>query len=567
MSTFPYRGKTWFYRLVSKKNPMYKGRKKRSLALMDRFPREQLTDQLVVRMTTADGQFLYTLFDNYVDFYNYSLQLPPEHRRFYEVALGERSQKPHFDLDITLPSKNAPIQEHISSDQSIPDINPETLVSDLIDCAYQLLYPYNVRLSLESDVLIYTSHGQTEKNGKLFEKQSYHIIFNNYCHGSNVEAKAFYDKVMLKLKVIYPNLPPEWVDPKVYSPTQNFRMIGSTKQNCYRPKIFCPRWKFRGQDVIYQYKEKGIDEHHQALIEVSDSLLGHCAGCQMLPNFAPKIERGLYVGGSKLDDIPEAVAKAALQLLAAAIGKGVRDRDFPFELLSVAGPVASLKRLLPTMCSMCERVHEAENPYLLVLPSRKVYFYCRRNDEKRLFIGLLQETWSTNKKGADGDEQQLRLLEDANLVVPHHDANFHASIISAYLKSESALRENRGDVPSQSQLESETTSRTETIIPTNDLSAPDSTLSERSTSNPAEITYEPPTHSDATITLPNVTLNSSSTLHSSNTSSPVEALLCLNSCYVKAPPQLKYNNQLNLPVELQQHHTNSMITQMLSEPW
>ena len=58
-----------------------------------------------------------------------------------------------------------------------------------------------------------------------------------------------------------------------------------------------------------------------------------------------------------------------------------------------------LKRIKPSRCKICCRVHEHENPYLLIIgDERKVYFQCRRAPEDRkLLLGKLKPD-STNVK-------------------------------------------------------------------------------------------------------------------------------------------------------------------------
>ncbi len=422
MSSFAYKGRVWYYRLVSKTNQLTNGKKKKSIALMDKYPRDMIEDRLLIRMTKADGTFLYTIFENYIDFNTYQEQMQPQYRRFYEIVRGECLQKPHFDLDISL--------EQNEKGEIINDIDSDALVSDLIDCAYKLLYPYNIVLSLEKDILVYTSHG-IGKNGSY--KKSYHIIINNYCHNNNVEAKGFYNEVMKKLKVLHPNIPDGWIDPMVYSTTQNFRILGSSKLDANRPKIFSSSWNFRGEDVTFIPSEVATSDTHKNLLELSDSLISHCSDCRLLPNFGPKIDpNSMFASGKRYDDIPSAIAQAALALLANMIGIDVKSHKFPFEFNEITGLIVTLKRLMPTFCSMCDKTHEAEHPYLLVYPNKKVYYYCRRSKDKRIMVGMLKDTWQTGKNG----EKSLKMLEDENLVIPHHNDKFHDSIMASYLESE-----------------------------------------------------------------------------------------------------------------------------------
>ena len=48
-----------------------------------------------------------------------------------------------------------------------------------------------------------------------------------------------------------------------------------------------------------------------------------------------------------------------------------------------------LRRLNPTYCEICERIHESENPFLTVVGDfRNVTFYCRRNEIKEKKEGI-----------------------------------------------------------------------------------------------------------------------------------------------------------------------------------
>lgn len=82
---------------------------------------------------------------------------------------------------------------------------------------------------------------------------------------------------------------------------------------------------------------------------------------------------------------PEQRAAEALQK------KDLYEGDFPFKLSDIKGSLVLLKRYTPSYCKMCDRVHENENPYLVVAGyNRDIYFYCRRADKgRRLYLGSL----------------------------------------------------------------------------------------------------------------------------------------------------------------------------------
>jgi len=92
--------------------------------------------------------------------------------------------------------------------------------------------------------------------------------------------------------------------------------------------------------------------------------------------------------------------------------------NFPFIVRDVKGSIISLKRLKPSFCKICERVHEHENPYLLVIDDN-VYFYCRRNTDKNLPLGKI----NINLGGVDEfleektDSEETKFPETPKLIV------------------------------------------------------------------------------------------------------------------------------------------------------
>jgi len=87
--------KRWYFRLIEHREKNQKG-------LFSFFPRNELLNKLIVRLTFIEhGKplFLYTFFKSYVEFAKYSFYFQEKDKCFYEVILGEQLQKPHFDID------------------------------------------------------------------------------------------------------------------------------------------------------------------------------------------------------------------------------------------------------------------------------------------------------------------------------------------------------------------------------------------------------------------------------------------------------------------------------------
>ena len=198
----------WYYRLKPHKET--DGKVKRGL--FSDTPRHTLTNALIVAWSYHDVSsgkvfLLFSHFKSYLEYGIYQLKLPPHERCFYEIILGESTQKPHFDIDIK------------SSTGSI--IDGESIKDNLIDGIVKVLSDKGININIATDILIYTSHNE--------KKQSYHIVVNNYCHANNIEARAFYDAVMDHVDPIYTEA--GWIDKAVYSPTQQFRIVGSQKSD------------------------------------------------------------------------------------------------------------------------------------------------------------------------------------------------------------------------------------------------------------------------------------------------------------------------------------------------
>ena len=359
-------GIRWYYRLKEKKD--LRGRIQRGL--FSDTPRHILTKAMIVSVSYYDKNTnktlrLYTHFKSFLEYGIYQLKLPHHERCFYEIILGESTQKPHFDVDI---------------DNLITD--GEAVKNNLIDSIIEVLRERNVELDLSKDILIYTSHGP--------EKQSYHVIVNNHCHVNNVEAKAFYYKVM---ETMIPEFV-QWVDKAVYSPTQQFRIVGSRKIGSDRVKVFQSVWLLSSggseQKITYEYPEPPEDDNHEFVMQLESSIVGYTGNCRFLPPFEPKPEHVKHYD-SEIDDVTPNEANEAINLIGLAGNISVKDSRFPYKFMGINGPIVMLKRTKPSNCKICCRVHQHENPYLVVIgDERSVYFHCRRAPEgKKLYLGKL----------------------------------------------------------------------------------------------------------------------------------------------------------------------------------
>lgn len=395
-------GIKWYYRLKPKKDE--KGKIKKGL--FSDTPRNMLSNNLIVSVSYHDISnnkilLLYSHFKSYLEYGIYQLKLPHHERCFYEIVLGESNQKPHFDIDID------------TDDNKNEDINGEDVKNNLIESIIKVLKDKDIKINLETDVLIYTSHGFKENisvgtdkdQGTPIKakghKQSYHIIINNYCHANNIEAKAFYHKVVDGMN---PELA-QWVDKSVYSPTQQFRIVGSRKIGSERVKIFQKVFRYYDREITHNYPEPAEDANHEFVMQLEESIIGYTGNCKFLPPFEPKPEDVKHYD-SEVDDVTPKEAHEAISLIGLAGNISTHDSRFPYKFMGINGPIVMLKRIKPSNCKLCCRIHEHENPYLLVIgDERNVYFHCRRAPEgKSLFLGKLEPDQTSGSSSIHGEK-------------------------------------------------------------------------------------------------------------------------------------------------------------------
>lgn len=370
----------WFKSLVPKKleNGEYGSRD-----LMSSVSEKELNNGLIICGITWSDTHIFALFPNYISFAKFHLSLPEEKRCFFEIIPGDRIQKPHFDLDFSYddymknyPASKLKLEEFLSI--------AETLFNTFLQIVIPLFEKlYAVKVVLASDILIFTSHGP--------RKRSFHLIIDNYAHLNNREAKAFYEEVS---KVIPEELK-EFLDSAVYSKTQQFRIVGSQKRGSDRPKKILEEWIYQEEKITFQYKEPSRNDGHRLVLLLEASLVSYTGNCKLLSNLLPEEARKETTWNCEVDDLHPETVKAAFALLGKKAGVNVNVHNFPYEIRHVVGGLIMLKRRYPSMCQVCKRIHEHENPFMFVITDdnnlRHVYFDCRRGDGRRLYLGILPE--------------------------------------------------------------------------------------------------------------------------------------------------------------------------------
>lgn len=406
--------KRWYFFLKPKSNTEKSDDFSKKRALFSDFPRNTLGNKLIVQLTDPEDFRLFSVFESHVDFYKYCLKFLPVSRCFYETILGEFSQKPHFDIDISLEENS--------------EVDDWKVMENLISCILEVLIDFSINIELSRQMLIFSSHGP--------KKKSYHLIIDGFYHSNYQEARSFYDLVVAKMNPEYAS----FVDSAVYSSLQQFRMVGSQKRNSNRPKVFHLSWTFCNQKIEYIHEEPPENEDHQNIMELLASLISITFGCEKLPSFGVISQNDISTSGTTTVSskgnknvqyltISKKTAIAAINLLATHANMDRMSQSFPYIFDGINGGLVLLKRVKASMCRICCRRHKNENPYLITVENEniiQVYFHCRRAPvDKKWYLGDI-----------DGSSVYKNKKEDETIEMARENEN-----ISEFLNDENLSKE------------------------------------------------------------------------------------------------------------------------------
>ena len=129
------------------------------------------------------------------------------------------------------------------------------------------------------------------------------------------------------------------------------------------------------------------DESHEFLLRFEESIVtARKSNSRFLPQFETVIKQNY-----SSENIDLEIGKRAFLFLAEQTGQSINDPKFPYRFDHVEDSFVILKRVKPSKCRICLRIHQNENPYLIVTPETDVYFHCRRS-EKKWYVGRMDKT-------------------------------------------------------------------------------------------------------------------------------------------------------------------------------
>jgi hypothetical protein len=280
----------------------------------------------------GDVYMKFGLFKDHLDFVHYILSLDSTSQvSYHEVIQTEAFQKPYFDVDIPTSAASG-----------------GALVNALIQVILRLLPTVTLR-----DVMTFSSNSTA--------KESYHVVVDRWMFSSQRECKAFYEKVMSEPELLELD-GKSFIDPAVYASSHSMRCFLSKKTGTDRMKVLDDSSTWRELITSRSDREKITKV-------ISASLITNTSYCSHLPSF----------------HFEEPVRRYDSHELASDDVKGIFSLlpdSSSFKVHSVLGSMILLKRLCPSHCPICLRVHENTDPFITVNSKRDVTLHCRRSEKK-----------------------------------------------------------------------------------------------------------------------------------------------------------------------------------------
>lgn len=328
----------WYPRLKPNETSRY--------SLFNYLPRGQAAKCFLIYSMGENGYRSYAAFRSSTEFYHFYLAV--EEPEIHEIILGEMSQKCRFDIDLT--KDKAP--------EGIDLLDFGDQIRELIlDSMATVLKTYNVELDIAKNIVYCTSHSKS--------KYSAHLILADYYHNNYEEALTFFDQIINQNEILQLAVKNGIIDRSIFSTNHSMRLLGSYKDGV-RPKALV-------NDIVHHDKVIQFDHptgNYGELMKFRRSCITDTIGCKYLPVIVPVKPKPVLSNVI----LPAGYEDRLIELLT------TYERGINYEIRSVLdGGLIDLKRIHPSYCKICRRIHDNIDPFLKVSPGGSVNYYCRQS--------------------------------------------------------------------------------------------------------------------------------------------------------------------------------------------
>ncbi len=333
----------------------------------------EIDSRFLVRYELTETSSVFMLFDKFYTFKEFYDLLPEGNRAFHEVIFGEYPQRFKVDIDFgdELADCNLPVSHK-------PFYDKLTVICDTIQNVFNDLYSAQyisnsaknsskcaIRYGAQNiDICICETRGVISATSNKV-KIGFHVTIGGLRYARNVAVIREF------INVLVSELPPDlvkYIDCATSKSIQNWRILGCNKLGQpQRVKLIYhkPTCSITSTDALIGYYD-WIAPRDKVYIYDNSTLL---SARVITPNRA-----------ETHSEIPE---KMIDRVVAAADSLLTDAERTAFVYSGVSSNFVNYRRLAPSYCNFCKRIHEKDNTlYFALLGGKSLVKFCRHNAKK-----------------------------------------------------------------------------------------------------------------------------------------------------------------------------------------
>lgn len=345
--------------------------------------------KIYVRMTTS-GRYIFSCFNNPIELKIYIDKFQPSVRCFDEIIV-DGHQKPRFDIDIERSGES--------------DLELDVKCQDLINQVISAILYHIPNITPEKNIRLFTSHGEN--------KRSVHIIVDGVFHENYRESVGFFDSILDHISEEYR----KYLDRGIYGKMKQLRILGCCKWQSDRVKILKSEYLYKSDKILSIWPDLDND-----VTRFMSSLITVTSGGIMISGYAKPVK---VYNDHKIENEQIGIA---INLAKEKLGK-----EFKYALENVKGSVFVLRRIAPSHCVICKRIHEKQHPFLFLSSSGELFFNCRRS-ETSYYLGNVGNITVSDIKVPK--KEPIRVLGEKDKIIVKDSAIFNFGSVKSVISEE-----------------------------------------------------------------------------------------------------------------------------------